>query len=105
MSGLYEKALFGIRYFGMISSQDFINSLSGIVMSKLIKLEVFGRQVMAAKSGQGWQIYCLSEDGKRRPALDIMVPAFVTESEIVNFIADLCHEWATDKYPEVRQID
>jgi len=89
----------------MISSEDCINSLSGIVMSKLIKLEVFGRQVMAAKSGQGWQMYYLSEDGKRRPALDIMVPAFVTESEIAGFIADLCHEWATDRYPDVRKIE
>ncbi|MFC1880704.1 hypothetical protein ACFL2S_04280 [Thermodesulfobacteriota bacterium] len=74
-------------------------------MSKLIKLEVFGRQVMAAKSGQGWQMYYWSEDGKRRPALDIMVPAFVTESEIAGFIADLCHEWATDRYPDVRKIE
>ena len=86
-------------------SEDRIYNPSGIVMSKLIKLEVFGRQVMAAKSGQGWQMYYLSEDGKRRPALDIMVPAFVAESEIAGFIADLCHEWATGRYPDVRKIE
>ena len=34
-----------------------------------------------------------------------MVPAFVTESEIVSFLADLCHEWATEKHPEVHRID
>lgn len=50
-------------------------------------------------------MYYLSSDGKRRPADDIMVPAFVTESEIVNFMADLCHEWATEKYPDVRRIE
>ena len=74
-------------------------------MTNTITLEVFGRRVKAARSDQGWQMFYLSADGKRRPADDIMVPAFVTESEIVNFIADLCHEWATEKFPEVRRIE
>jgi hypothetical protein len=60
---------------------------------------------MAARSDESWQMFYLSADGKRRPAVDIMVPDFVTESEIVNFIADLCHEWATDRYPDVRKIE
>jgi hypothetical protein len=70
-----------------------------------MRLNVYGRQVMAARSDEGWQLFYLSADGKRRPAVDIMVPAFVTESEIVSFLADLCHESATDKHPEVRRID
>jgi len=74
-------------------------------MKNSITLDVFGRRVRAAKSDQGWQMYYLGSDGKRRPADDIMVPAFVTESEIVNFMADLCHEWATEKYPDVRRIE
>jgi hypothetical protein len=89
----------------MTFPENRIKSPSGVFMSKLIKLEVFGRRVMAAKSSQSWQMYYLSEDGKRHPALDIMVPAFVTESEIAGFIADLCHEWATDRYPDVRKIE
>ena len=74
-------------------------------MTDSIILEVFGRRVQAVKSAEIWQLFYLSADGKRRTADDIMVPAFVTESEIVNFIADLCHEWATERYPEVRRIE
>ena len=74
-------------------------------MTDSIILEVFGRRVQAVKSDEIWQMFYLSADGKRRPADDIMVPDFVTESEIVNFIADLCHEWATEKHPEVRRIE
>ena len=74
-------------------------------MHKSIKIDVFGRQVLAVRSEEGWQLFYLSGDGKRRPADDIMVPAFVTESEIVSFMADLCHEWATEKHPEVHRID
>ena len=74
-------------------------------MHKSIKLDVFGRQVLTIRSDEGWRLFYLSADGKRRPVDDIMVPAFVTESEIVSFLADLCHESATDKHPEVRRID
>ena len=73
------------------------------MMPKSIRLDVFGRQVLAVRSEDGWQLFYLSADGKRRPTVDIMVPAFVTESEIVSFMADLCHEWATEKHPEVRR--
>ncbi|MEJ2283413.1 MAG: hypothetical protein P8X85_07455 [Desulfobacterales bacterium] len=74
-------------------------------MTNSITMDVFGRRIRAARSDRGWQMYYLSSDGKRRPADDIMVPAFVTESEIVNFMADLCHEWTTEKYPDVRRIE
>ncbi len=70
-----------------------------------ISLEVFGRRVMAARTATGWQIFYVGADGKRRPADDIMVPDFVTESELVDFIADLCHEWASEKHPGVKRID
>ena len=70
-----------------------------------ITLDVFGRRVMASKSATGWQIFYASTDGKRRPADDIMVPDFVSESELVDFIADICHEWASEKYPGVKRID
>ena len=69
-----------------------------------ISLEVYGRRVMAERTATGWQIFYTSADGKRRRADDILVPDFVTESELVDFIADVCHEWATEKYPGVKRI-
>ena len=74
-------------------------------MPKSIKFDVFGRQVLTIRSEKGWQFFYLSDDGKRRPADDLIVPPFVAESEMVSFLEDLCHEWASDRHPEVRRLD
>ena len=73
-------------------------------MNKSIKLDVFGKTVLAMRTSDGWSVFYLSDDGKRRPAHDIVVPDFVNESEIENFLADLCHEWATEKNKNVRRM-
>ncbi len=70
-----------------------------------MKLDVFGCKVLAERTNGGWRIYYLGEEGKRRLADDLMVPSFITESEIRRYLADLCHEWASTKHPDVRRID
>ena len=52
-----------------------------------------------------WSMFYLSDDGKRRPALDIFVPKFVSESVIENFLEDICHEWTTEKHNSVRRLN
>ncbi len=74
-------------------------------MHKSTKLDVFGRHVLAIRTNEGWQIYYLSGDGKRRAADDLIVPPFVNEMEIERYLADLCHEWETKEHPEVRRLD
>ena len=74
-------------------------------MDHSIRLNVFGRQVLAVRSEDGWQLFYLGADGKRRPADDLTVPPFVAESEMVSYLEDLCHEWASDRHPEVRRLD
>ena len=73
-------------------------------MGKAIKLDVFGKHVQCMRTDEGWSIFYLSDNGKRRPALDIFVPEFVSESEIETYLADLCHEWATEKNHGVRRL-
>ena len=73
-------------------------------MSQSIKLDVFGKPVLALRTNEGWSMYYLSDDGKRRLAFDIFVPESVNESEIENFLADIYHEWATVKNPNVRRL-
>ena len=74
-------------------------------MSKSIKLDVFGKLVLAIHTNDGWELFYLSEDGKRRLATEILVPIFVKEAEIENYIEDICHEWATEKHPNVRRLN
>ena len=75
------------------------------MMDDSVKLNVFGKQVLAIKAKDGWRLFYLSAEGKRRPASDIFVPEFVTEFEIEQYLTDLCHEWATERYPSVHRIE
>ena len=70
-----------------------------------IKFDVYGRHVLISPTKDGWNIDFLSGEGKKRPAADIFIPDFISESEIEQYLADLCHEWATDKHPLVRRIN
>ncbi|MCX2980222.1 hypothetical protein EYC98_04990 [Halieaceae bacterium IMCC14734] len=48
-----------------------------------------------------WQIRYRGSDGLQRPTGEITVPAEVPETELVQYIADLCDEWATRSHREV----
>lgn len=70
-----------------------------------IDFDVFGRRVVMVRSSRGWQAYYLGNEGKRRPATDIVVPADVPEASLGQYLADLCHEWASERHPNVRRIE
>ncbi len=72
---------------------------------KSIKFDVFGRGILVAEKEAGWQVFYLSSDGKKRPARDLVVPAEISESELTQYLDDLCHEWATDRNQHVRRLD
>ena len=72
---------------------------------KSIRFDVFGRRVLVVGSEAGWSVFYLGSEGKRRPAHDILVPPYVSESELERYLADLCHEWATERHPDVRQLE
>ena len=76
-----------------------------IRMNKSFKLDVFGKLVLAIHTNDGWEMFYLSEGGKRRLATEIFFPNFVKETEIENYIEDICHEWATEKHPNVRRLN
>ena len=69
-----------------------------------IKIDVFGKIVLVIQSPEGWSAFYLGPDGKRRPADDLFIPSFILEAEIEDYLADICHEWASEKYPEVRRL-
>jgi hypothetical protein len=69
-----------------------------------LKFDVFGRDILVAKVDQGWKAYYCGSEGKRRPAADIVIPNGVAETELGQYLADLCHEWATSRHPEVKKL-
>ena len=74
-------------------------------MIKSIKLDVFGKIVLAIWKNDSWETFYLDSEGKRRKATNIQIPTFVNESDIESYLMDLCHEWASDKHPTVRRLD
>ncbi len=72
---------------------------------KALRFDVFGRRVLIAESNNGWITFYLGDDGKRRSAPDIVVPSEIPESQIAQCFDDICHEWATEHHPSVKQLD
>lgn len=70
-----------------------------------LKFDVFGRKVHVVASSNGWITFYVGTEGKRRSAPDIVIPPDLPESEISQYLDDLCHEWATDQHPHVKQIE
>ena len=69
------------------------------------KFDVYGRRMLIEESAQGWEAFYLGDEGKRRPATDIMIPNSLYAADIAQYLADLCHEWATERHPEVKLLD
>ncbi len=66
-----------------------------------MRLDVFGKSVEVVKRDNQWRTFYLGNEGKKRAATDITIPSSVPESDVVAYVADLCHEWATSAHPSV----
>ncbi len=69
-----------------------------------MRLNVFGREIEILKISNGWKVYYFGNEGKKRIANDIKIPPDIAESDIIEYLSDLCHEWANEKNTEVKII-
>jgi hypothetical protein len=69
-----------------------------------LKFNVFGSQVLVLESDDGWMAYYTGTEGKRRLATDIRIPSDIPESEVEQWLDDICHEWATVEHPVVERL-
>ncbi len=58
-------------------------------------INAYGRLLRVQREQESWRVYDLSGDGKRRPASDIVIPPGLTEEELLVYLDDLLHEYAT----------
>ena len=72
---------------------------------KTLKFDVFGKDVLIVEKDGGWDAFYLGNEGKRRAAKEITVPASISETELIQYLDDLCHEWATDRNNSVTRVD
>ena len=69
-----------------------------------MKFDVFGTLVTVVREENRWVAYYPGPEGKKRPAQDIVIPADIAENNIGQYLADLCHEWATPAHQDVRVL-
>jgi hypothetical protein len=67
------------------------------------RFNVFGQVVAVAGAQGSWSAFLLGADGKRRPA-DFVVPGFLAEEELCQYLADLFHESAASTNGEVVRV-
>ena len=69
-------------------------------------LEIFGRPFVAVLRRDGWAVHYKGEEGKRGPLLEVPIPHDVrTPRALRDYMADVCHEWATPEHDRVRWLD
>ncbi|MCC2617352.1 hypothetical protein LJ739_13960 [Aestuariibacter halophilus] len=70
-----------------------------------MKLTIFGRDVDIMRRPHGWEAVYVGNDGKKRRAEDILIPSHLAEQDIIGYVSDVCHEWASARYPRVERRD
>ena len=69
-----------------------------------LRFSVFGTLVaIRAEEANGWSAFRICPDGKRRLA-EFVVPDFVAENELCQYLEDLFHESATPTNGDVVQL-
>ena len=69
-----------------------------------MKVNAFGRDLEISRQNEEWLIFDLGVEGKKRLAHDIVIPAAMQENQVLVYLADLLHERATSRYPNVKII-
>lgn len=70
-----------------------------------MKFDVYGRKLEILWKQDRWQILIAGSEGKKRIFTDIVIPASIKEHELIVYLSDLCHEWATTDHPNVSRLD
>ena len=68
-----------------------------------LRFNVFGKTMLAERRGEGWQLLVVGVDGKRCLA-GVVIPDFVQEHEVKQYLDDVFHEMATLDRPNVIQL-
>lgn len=67
------------------------------------RFNVFGRLFDIERRGAQWSVRAVGADGKRAPA-DFVIPDFVADEELAQFLFDLFHEQAAFRQGGVQEV-
>ena len=70
-----------------------------------MKIDLFGREIEVRRLCDEWRVYYPGNDGVKRPASDVVIPSGVAEEALLEYLADIYHEYASAKHPDVRRME
>lgn len=73
--------------------------------TKSIKLNAYGKRIDVEFIDGKWIAFYRGGDGKRMRAANLAIPPDLERDEVVTYIADLLHESATERNPDVTILD
>jgi len=71
----------------------------------MIRFDVYGQRMAIERRDGAWRLHALSEDGKRRPVHEVAVPPDLEESDLLAWLADIYHESASPRHPDVVRLE
>ncbi|WP_434165786.1 DUF7661 family protein [Vibrio chagasii] len=69
-----------------------------------LKFQVFHQRVSVQRQNEEWLLYRESETSIRARVYDVIIPSDLAEEELARYLADIYHEFASEKYPSVKRI-
>ena len=72
---------------------------------KVYKFEVYGKLKVVERVKGRWQLFDVSKPGMRLPIYDVVIPDELEVGQVKEFLADIYHESASDKYPDVKLLN
>jgi hypothetical protein len=67
------------------------------------RFDVFGQLFLIRRVGDRWETFAIGADGKRAPA-GFVIPEFIEDAELEQYLFDLFHERAVPGKGEVRRL-
>ncbi|CAH6784307.1 hypothetical protein MID13_18610 [Vibrio gigantis] len=69
-----------------------------------LKFQVFHQRMSVQRQNEEWLLYRESETSIRARVYDVIIPSDLAEEELARYLADIYHEFASEKYPSVTRI-
>lgn len=69
-----------------------------------MRINLYGRKIEATLSEERWKVFHLGSEGKKRMAIDIVIPSEITEAKLLGYLTDMFHEWARPGNDRVYEI-
>lgn len=64
-----------------------------------IIFDVFGMKMSVQRKDNKWLLFSESDTGVKARVYDVVIPSDLTENELVGYLDDMYHEFATEKHP------